>query len=205
MEVKLPALFKVYNLLCAISLTMHLYVQEEHLRQALLSVMVKGRMELVKVSDRFSVMIDYAHNAMALESILADLRQYRPNRLICVFGCGGNRSKDRRFDMGKISGDMADFTVITSDNPRYENPEDIINDIESAVIKTGGKYVRITDRGEAIKYAISIGQPGDIIIIAGKGHEDYQEIQGVRYPMDERTLVSDAVKALKEEGVEGLI
>ena len=107
--------------------------------------------------------------------------------------------------MGKISGDMADFTVITSDNPRYENPEDIISDIESAVIKTGGKYVKITDRGEAIKYAISIGQPGDIIIIAGKGHEDYQEIQGVRYPMDERTLVSDAVKALKEEGVEGLI
>ena len=171
----------------------------------MLSVKVKGRMELVKVSDRFSVMIDYAHNAMALESILADLRQYKPNRLICVFGCGGNRSKDRRFDMGKISGDMADFTVITSDNPRYENPEDIISDIESAVIKTGGKYVRITDRGEAIKYAISIGQPGDIIIIAGKGHEDYQEIQGVRYPMDERTLVSDAVKALKEEGVEGLI
>ena len=204
-EVNLPGLFTVYNSLCAIAVTRHLDVQEEHIKQALLSVKVKGRMELVKVSDRFSVMIDYAHNAMALESILADLRQYKPNRLICVFGCGGNRSKDRRFYMGKISGDMADFTVITSDNPRYENPEDIINDIESAVIKTGGKYVRITDRGEAIKYAISIGQPGDIIIIAGKGHEDYQEIQGVRYPMDERTLVSDAVKALKEEGVEGLI
>ena len=142
---------------------------------------------------------------MALESILADLRQYKPNRLICVFGCGGNRSKDRRFEMGKISGDMADITVITSDNPRYENPEDIINDIESAVIKTGGKYVRITDRGEAIKYAISIGQPGDIIIIDGKGHEDYQEIQGVRYTMDERKLESDAVKALKKAGVEGVL
>ena len=205
MEVNLPGLFTVYNSLCAIAVTRHLDVQEEHIKQALLSVKVKGRMELVKVSDRFSVMIDYAHNAMALESILADLRQYKPNRLICVFGCGGNRSKDRRFEMGKISGDMADITVITSDNPRYENPEDIISDIESAVIKTGGKYVKITDRGEAIKYAISIGQPGDIIIIAGKGHEDYQEIQGVRYPMDERTLVSDAVKALKEEGVEGLI
>ena len=112
---------------CGIGVSWHLDVQEELIKQALFSVKVKGRMELVKVSDSFSVMIDYAHNAMALESILADLRQYKPNRLICVFGCGGNRSKDRRFEMGKISGDMADITVITSDNPRYENPEDIIS------------------------------------------------------------------------------
>lgn len=205
MEVHLPGLFTVYNSLCAIAVTRHLNVETNHLKEALLSVKVKGRMELVKVSDNFSLMIDYAHNAMALKSILEDLRQYKPHRLVSLFGCGGNRSKDRRFDMGRISGELADFTIITSDNPRYENPEDIIADIESSLIKTGGKYIKITDRAEAIKYAIKNGEPGDIIIVAGKGHEDYQEINGVRYPMDERTLVADAVKALKEEGVEGLI
>lgn len=204
-EVHLPGLFTVYNSLCAIAVTRHLNVETNHLKEALLSVKVKGRMELVKVSDNFSLMIDYAHNAMALKSILEDLRQYKPHRLISLFGCGGNRSKDRRFDMGRISGELADFTIITSDNPRYENPEDIIADIESSLIKTGGKYIKITDRAEAIKYAIKNGEPGDIIIVAGKGHEDYQEINGVRYPMDERTLVADAVKELKEEGVEGLI
>lgn len=204
-EVHLPGLFTVYNSLCAIAVTRHFNVEINHLKEVLLSVKVKGRMELVKVSDNFSLMIDYAHNAMALKSILEDLRQYKPHRLVCLFGCGGNRSKDRRYDMGKISGELADFTIITSDNPRYENPEDIIADIESSLVKTGGKYVKITDRAEAIKYAIKNGEPGDIIIVAGKGHEDYQEINGVRYPMDERTLVADAVKELKEEGVEGLI
>lgn len=204
-EVHLPGLFTVYNSLCAIAVTRHFNVEINHLKEALLSVKVKGRMELVKVSEDFSLMIDYAHNAMALKSILEDLRQYKPHRLVCLFGCGGNRSKDRRYDMGKISGELADFTIITSDNPRYENPEDIIADIESSLVKTGGKYVKITDRAEAIKYAIKNGEPGDIIIVAGKGHEDYQEINGVRYPMDERTLVADAVKELKEEGVEGLI
>jgi UDP-N-acetylmuramoyl-L-alanyl-D-glutamate--2,6-diaminopimelate ligase len=218
----MPGLFTVYNSLCAIAVTRHLSnninnaenkdiadaghcVDEEHLKKALLSVKVKGRMELVKVSQNFSLMIDYAHNAMALQSILEDLRQYKPHRLVCVFGCGGNRSKDRRYEMGKVSGELADFTIITSDNPRFENPEDIMADIESSLVKTGGKYVKITDRAEAVKYAIRNGEPGDIIIVAGKGHEDYQEIKGVRYPMDERTLVADAVKELKEEGIEGLI
>jgi UDP-N-acetylmuramoyl-L-alanyl-D-glutamate--2,6-diaminopimelate ligase len=221
-EVHMPGLFTVYNSLCAIAVTRHLSnninnaenkdiadashcVDEEHLKKALLSVRVKGRMELVKVSQNFSLMIDYAHNAMALQSILEDLRQYNPHRLVCVFGCGGNRSKDRRYEMGKVSGELADFTIITSDNPRFENPEDIMADIESSLVKTGGKYVKITDRAEAVKYAIRNGEPGDIIIVAGKGHEDYQEIKGVRYPMDERTLVADAVKELKEEGIEGLI
>lgn len=204
-EVHMPGLFTVYNSLCAIAVTRHLNVDEANLKNALLSVKVKGRMELVKVSEDFSVMIDYAHNAMALKSILEDLRQYEPNRLVCLFGCGGNRSKDRRYDMGRISGEMADFTIITSDNPRYENPEDIMADIESSLVKTGGKYIKIAKREDAVKYALKNGEPGDIIIIAGKGHEDYQEIKGVRYPMDERTLVFNAVKELKEEGAEGFI
>ncbi|MBO5621388.1 MAG: UDP-N-acetylmuramoyl-L-alanyl-D-glutamate--2,6-diaminopimelate ligase, partial [Butyrivibrio sp.] len=146
---------------------------------------------MVKVSDDFTLMIDYAHNAMALKSLLTTLRDYHPNRLISVFGCGGNRSKLRRFEMGEVSGKYSDFTIITSDNPRFEEPEDIMNDIETGMKKTDGKYIKITDRKEAIAYAIDHGEQGDIIVLAGKGHEDYQEIKGVKYPMDERVIIKE--------------
>ena len=146
---------------------------------------------MIKVSDEFTLMIDYAHNAMALESLLKALRDYHPNRIVCLFGCGGNRSKDRRFEMGEVSGRMADFTIITSDNPRFEEPEDIIADIVTGMKRTDGKYITIIDRKEAIAYAIDHGMPGDIIVLAGKGHEDYQEIRGVKYPMDERVLIKE--------------
>jgi UDP-N-acetylmuramoyl-L-alanyl-D-glutamate--2,6-diaminopimelate ligase len=146
---------------------------------------------MIKVSDEFTLMIDYAHNAMALESLLSTLRDYHPNRIVCLFGCGGNRSKDRRFEMGEVSGRMADFTIITSDNPRFEEPEAIIADIVTGIKRTDGKYITIINRKEAIAYAIDHGQPGDIIVLAGKGHEDYQEIRGVKYPMDERVLIKE--------------
>ncbi len=201
----LPGKFSVYNSLCAIAVTRHLGVNVDTLTEVIKDVKVKGRVELVKVSDYFSVMIDYAHNAMSLKSILTTLKEYKPNRLVCLFGCGGNRSKDRRYEMGKVSGELSDFTIITSDNPRFEKPEMIIKDIESSLSKITDSYITIIDRAEAIKYAIGSGKPGDIIIIAGKGHEDYQEIEGVKYPMDERTLISDAVKQLKDEGVQGLL
>ena len=128
---------------------------------------------------------------MALKSLLSTLKAYHPNRLICLFGCGGNRSKLRRFEMGEVSGKYADFTIITSDNPRFEEPLDIMNDIETGMKKTDGKYIKIADRKEAIRYAIDNGEHGDIIVLAGKGHEDYQEIKGVKYPMDERDLIKD--------------
>ena len=139
---------------------------------------------------------------MALESLLTTLKEYHPKRLVCLFGCGGNRSKSRRFEMGEVSGKLADFTIITSDNPRFEEPEAILADIESAISKTEGKYIKITDRKEAIAYAIHHGQPGDVIVLAGKGHEDYQEICGVKHPMDERVLIKeileeDAAKAIR--------
>ena len=146
---------------------------------------------MIKVSDEFTLMIDYAHNAMALESLLKALRDYHPNRIVCLFGCGGNRSKDRRFEMGEVSGRMADFTIITSDNPRFEEPEAIIEDIVTGMKRTNGKYITIINRKEAIAYAIDNGKPGDIIVLAGKGHEDYQEIRGVKYPMDERVLIKE--------------
>jgi len=185
----IPGRFSVYNALCAIAICRHFDVSEDDFRKALKDVKVKGRVEMVKVSDDFIVLIDYAHNAMALSSILTTLREYHPGRLISVFGCGGNRARARRYEMGEVSGRMSDFTIITSDNPRYENPEAIMDDIETGMKRTDGKYTRITDRKEAIAYAIHHGRPGDIIILAGKGHEDYQEINGKKYPMDERVII----------------
>lgn len=194
----MPGKFSVYNSLCAVAVTRHFNVAAEIVQEALINVSVKGRIEIIPVSDAFTLMIDYAHNAMALESLLKTLKEYKPKRLVCLFGCGGNRAKSRRYEMGEVSGRLADLTVITSDNPRNEEPQDIINDIITGISKTNGKYVEIIDRKEAIKYCIQNGQPGDIIVLAGKGHEDYQEIKGVKYPMDERVLIADILGELKE-------
>ncbi|MBQ7954277.1 MAG: UDP-N-acetylmuramoyl-L-alanyl-D-glutamate--2,6-diaminopimelate ligase [Lachnospiraceae bacterium] len=193
-EVATPGRFSVYNALTAIAICRHFGVSGENIKKALLDVKVKGRIEPVKVSPEFTLLIDYAHNAMALESLLKSLKEYEPGRLVCLFGCGGNRSKLRRYEMGEVSGKLADLTIITSDNPRFEEPQDIINDIKTGIAKTDGKYVEICDRKEAIAYAIQNGRPGDIIVLAGKGHEDYQEIKGVKYPMDERDLIADILR-----------
>ncbi len=190
-EVTTPGRFSVYNALTAMAICRHFGVSQENIKKALLAAKVKGRIEMVKVSDSFTLLIDYAHNAMSLESLLKSLREYEPNRLVCLFGCGGNRSKLRRYEMGEVSGRLADLTIITSDNPRFEEPQDIIEDIKTGIGKTEGKYVEICDRKEAIRYAIHHGEPGDIIVLAGKGHEDYQEIKGKKYPMDERVLIAD--------------
>lgn len=193
-ETNTPGRFSVYNALTAIAICRHFQVSEQNIKDALLCAHVKGRIEMVRVSDQFTLMIDYAHNAMALESLLATLKEYKPHRLICLFGCGGNRSKIRRYEMGEVSGRLADLTVITSDNPRFEKPQDIIEDIKVGIEKTDGKYVEICDRKQAIAYVIDHGEPGDIIVLAGKGHEDYQEIEEKRYPMDERVLIADILR-----------
>lgn len=190
-EVPFPGHFSVYNALCAIAICRHFQVDNDTICKALLEAKVKGRIEKVKISDKFTLMIDYAHNAMALESLLTTLREYRPHRLVCLFGCGGNRSKLRRYEMGEVSGKLADLTVITSDNPRFEEPQDIIEDIKTGIGKTDGAYVEICDRREAIAYVISHAEEGDIIVLAGKGHEDYQEIKGKKYPMDERVIIHE--------------
>lgn len=193
-EIDLPGKFSVYNSLTAIAVCRHFGVSKENIQKALKNAKVKGRIEMVKVSDAFTLMIDYAHNAMSLESLLVTLKEYRPNRLACLFGCGGNRSKLRRYEMGEVSGKLADLTIITSDNPRDEDPQEIINDIKVGIGKTTGEYVEIIDRKEAIAYAIHHGQPGDIVVLAGKGHEDYQEIKGKKYPMDERVLIQEILE-----------
>ncbi len=202
-EIDSPGKFSVYNSLTAIAICRHFHVDPVYIQKALKSAKVKGRVELIRVSDEFTLMIDYAHNAMALQSLLETLREYHPHRLICVFGCGGNRSRMRRFEMGEVSGRLSDLTVITSDNPRYEEPEAIIADIVSGIEKTEGEYLTITDRREAIAWAIHHGEPGDIIVLAGKGHEDYQEIRGVQYPMDERELIREILQEDAKETTQG--
>lgn len=197
-EIATPGKFSVYNALTAIAICRHFAVKEENIKNALRKAKVKGRIEMVKVSDDFTLMIDYAHNAMALESLLTTLKAYEPHRLVCLFGCGGDRAKSRRYEMGEVSGRLADLTIITSDNPRTEEPQAIIDDIKIGMAKTNGKYVEICDRKEAIAYAISHGEPGDIIVLAGKGHEDYQEINGVKYPMDERILIQEILEEQKK-------
>ena len=198
-EIDIPGKFSVYNSLTAIAICRHFDVPPEDIVEALKDIKVKGRIELVKVSDDFTLMIDYAHNAMALESLLTTLREYNPHRLVSLFGCGGNRARDRRFEMGEVSGRLADLTIITSDNPRNEEPQAIIDDIKTGISKTTGKYVEIINRKDAIRYAIEHGEPGDIIICAGKGHETYQEINGVKYDMDERVLIKEVLEELNNQ------
>ncbi|MCL2050149.1 MAG: UDP-N-acetylmuramoyl-L-alanyl-D-glutamate--2,6-diaminopimelate ligase [Lachnospiraceae bacterium] len=192
-----PGKFSVYNALAAILVCRFFDVPVPVIFKALRNVSVKGRIEMLPVADDFSLMIDYAHNAMSLLSLLKSLKEYQPGRLVCLFGCGGNRDKNRRIKMGEASGKLADLTIITSDNPRDEEPQDIINDIKSGIAKTNGEYVEIIDRSEAIAYALNNGRKGDIIVLAGKGHEDYQEIKGKKYPMDEREIVKKCLNAMQ--------
>ncbi len=199
-EIAMPGRFSVYNAMTAIAICRHFGVSEENIQKALLAAKVRGRIEMVKISGDFTVIVDYAHNAMALKSLLLTLKEYEHGRLICLFGCGGNRSRDRRFEMGEVSGQLADFTVITSDNPRFEEPEAIIGDIVTGIQRTDGAYVTIPDRKEAIAYAIRNARSGDIIVLAGKGHEDYQEIRGVKHHMDDREMVLETAKTCVQSG-----
>ena len=192
--IDLPGMFSVYNSLAAIAICDHFNVDNEKCKAALKTAKVRGRIEKVENNKACTIMIDYAHNAMALESLLTTMKEYEPGRLVCVFGCGGNRSKLRRFEMGEVSGKLADMTIITSDNPRDEEPLDIMKDIETGIKKTTGKYMMIPDRKEAIEFVVKTAKPNDCIIIAGKGHEDYQEIKGVKYPMDDKLLVEEALR-----------
>lgn len=196
-ELSVPGEFNVHNALSVIALASRLNIDYESLYSALKKVKIAGRMEIVSYSDRFTLLIDYAHNAMALKSALEVLRKYEPNRLVCLFGCGGNRDRNRRFEMGEVSGKLADFTIATSDNPRFEEPEAIVDDIISGLKKTDGKYRKIVDRREAIIYTLEQAKDGDIVLLAGKGHENYQEIKAVKYPMDERDIIKEYLECTR--------
>ena len=160
------------------------------------NIKVPGISELVDNKKDLTIMIDYAHSPESLESILTALKAYARGRLICVFGCGGDRDATKRPVMGEISGKVADFTIITSDNPRTEEPNEIIKSIETGMKKTKGKYVCIENRREAIKEAIKMANKTDVIVLAGKGHEPYQEINGVKHDFDERVIVKEIIEEL---------
>lgn len=197
-NVDIPGKFSIYNALAAISVCRHFDVSESAITSGLNEVKVKGRIESVPVPGNYTLLIDYAHNALSMENILTTLREYRPNRLITLFGAGGNRPKVRRYEMGEVSGKLSDLSVVTADNSRNEDVMDIISDIEVGLRKTRGKFIVIPDRREAIKYCLSIAKDNDIIVLAGKGHEDYQEINGQRIHFDEREIVADILKELSE-------
>ncbi len=195
-EVSIPGKFSVYNALAAIGACSLLGVSKEAILAGLRAVKVKGRVEPVPVPGNYTLLIDYAHNAVSMQSLLETLREYHPKRLVCLFGAGGNRPKLRRYEMGEVSGKLADLSVITADNSRFEEVEDILADIETGLAKTSGNYIKIPDRREAIRRCLENAREGDIIVLAGKGHEDYQEIRGVKYPFDERVVVAELLGEL---------
>lgn len=195
-DVAIPGRFSVYNALAAISVCRHFDLSDEDILKGLNEVKVKGRVEAVPVAGDYTLLIDYAHNALSMENILTTLKEYKPNRLITMFGAGGNRPKDRRYEMGEVSGRLSDLSIITEDNSRFEDVMDIIKDIRVGIERTDGKYIIIPNRVEAIRYCIENAQTGDIIVLAGKGHEDYQEIKGVKYHMDEREIIADVLDSL---------
>mgnify|MGYP000543113705 CR=1 FL=1 len=201
MEIRLgiPGLFNVENAMAAVSLCSLLGLDPQTVSHALEHIRVNGRMEIVHTSSHCTVLVDYAHNAVSMESLLKTLRDYSPKRLVCVFGCGGNRSKDRRYSMGEIGGRLADLCILTADNSRYEKVEDILADIRGSIEKTGGAFMEIPDRREAIRYSVFHAEPGDMIAVIGKGHEDYQEINGVRHHFLDREVIEEAVRELREK------
>ena len=195
-EVAIPGRFSVYNALCAITIANELGVSINAMKKALKKVSVKGRMELAVSNDKYKLIIDYAHSEDEMKNLMETIVEYKPKRIVCIFGGGGNRAKDRRYDMGEISGKYADLTILTEDNPRFEELESINNDIIIGLNRSNGKYITIDDRQEAIEYAMKNAEDGDIILLIGKGHEQYQDIKGVQYFWDERTAVKKAEEKL---------
>ena len=216
LTLSMPGQYNISNGLAAMAVLKEMGVSDEAIFAALRTVQVPGRMEQVAVleqrkqmkkaavfeprehreNDKIRILVDYAHNAMSLQNSLKTLRNYQPKRIVVIFGCGGNRSKSRRMAMGETAGRYADQVIVTTDNPRYEDPEAIMKEIEIGLLKTNVYYTMIADRKEAVYYAIEHAQSGDMILIAGKGHENYQEIRGIRYPMDDKELVRECMQML---------
>lgn len=201
--INIPGRFTVYNALAAIGTCSLLGAQMDAILLALSNIKVPGRSEIIDVPKTFTVMVDYAHNPSSLEAILSSIKKYVKGRIICVFGCGGNRDKEKRPMMGEISGRLADFTVITTDNPRNEDPSIIMKEIEDGVKKTKGLYKIIENRKDAIAFAMRIAWKNDLVLIAGKGHETYQELKnGKRIDFDERKVVKDIANKMPDKNIE---
>ena len=196
-RIYIPGMSSVYNALATMAVCKSMGVSDDMILEGLEHVQVQGRVEPVSVSSDFSLIIDYAHNEVSTRGVLETLRQYGPSRLIALYGCGGNRSKLRRYDIGEVTGRLADLSILTADNPRFEQVKDINDDIKAGIARSGGRYVEIEDRKEAIAYAITHAKAGDMIVLLGKGHEDYVEIRGVKHHFSEKEAIQEVVGDIK--------
>jgi len=197
---RMTGMFNVYNALAAASCALIMGIEPENIKAGLESVTrVPGRIEMLQTGTPYKVILDYSHSPDALENILKTVRQFTRNRVIALFGCGGDRDKGKRPMMGEIGGRLADYCILTSDNPRTENPMMILAAIEKGIKPTGKSYEVIENRREAIRRALEMGEEGDVIVLAGKGHETYQEIMGVKRPFDEKAIVSELLMEIRQE------
>ncbi len=202
-KINIPGRFTVYNALAAIGVCSLFGAQMDAILMALEELRVPGRNEVVDINKTFTVIIDYAHTPSSLEAILTSAKRYTKGRVICVFGCGGDRDREKRAMMGEIAGRLADFTVITSDNPRNEKSEKIIEEIESGMKQTRGLYKAIENRRQAIKFAMRIAWKSDVVIIAGKGHETYQEVENNRrLPFDDKEVVKKIAEEMPDKNIQ---
>lgn len=196
-QLQLGGVFNVSNALAAASCALLMGIGAETIQEGLEAVEhVPGRMEVLPIHQPFSVILDYAHSPDSLENILTTARELAKKRVIVVFGCGGDRDHQKRPIMGEIAGRKADISILTSDNPRHEDPMEILRAIEEGIRRTDGAYEVIEHRKDAIRRALSIGAAGDVIVLAGKGHEKYQDIKGVKHPFDEKQMVDDLLQEL---------
>ena len=193
LRVNMPGEFSVYNSLAAVAVASELGIGHEAIAEGLAQVCVKGRVELVPISKDFTILIDFAHNEAGTESLLSTLREYNPKRLVVLFGCGGDRSRLRRYGMGEVASKLADFLILTEDNNRFEEVTSILTDIKIGISqgRPDVPFVEIPDRLDALHYAIDHAQPGDLIAVIGKGHETYRDRKGVKTPFQERELIEE--------------
>ncbi|MBQ6173784.1 MAG: UDP-N-acetylmuramoyl-L-alanyl-D-glutamate--2,6-diaminopimelate ligase [Clostridia bacterium] len=197
-NLQMTGMFNVYNALAAASCAMILGIGVEDIRKGLERIAsVPGRVEMLQTGTPYKVILDYSHSPDALQNILETVRVFTRGRVIALFGCGGDRDQGKRPMMGEIGGRLADLCVLTSDNPRSEDPMDILKAIEDGIRPTGKPYVVIENRREAIRYALGIAKDGDVIVLAGKGHETYQEIKGIKHPFDEKAVVAELLHEME--------
>ncbi len=196
-QLQMTGMFNVYNALAAAAVALILGISSQCIADALHSVRaVPGRAEMLQTHTPYKVILDYSHSPDALANILKAVRDFTRGRVIALFGCGGDRDHGKRPIMGEIGGQLADFCILTSDNPRTEDPYDILASVEEGIKPTGTPYIVMENRRDAIRYALAHGQEGDVIVLAGKGHETYQEIMGVKKPFDEKVVVRELLAEL---------
>ena len=194
-----PGTFSIYNALAVIAVCKYLGVKREIMVDALKNAKVNGRVEVLPILPYATIVVDYAHNGVSLENILQTLKNYDHNRLICLFGSVGGRTEIRRKELGDVAARECDVAILTADNPDFEDPMNVIDDIAKSFEGSSCEVIKISDREEAVKYAVKNAKEGDMIVFAGKGHEKYQLINGQKLPFDEIAIAKEEAKKVLEE------